>query len=90
MKVRLNFELLNLILDKNILCTGMLVELKLIKRQDLLSLAMGILSSKVQDQVQIRAELSKDCMDTFVFAVCSKKSATKMIKDLPDLVRTNM
>lgn len=65
----------------------MLVELKLIKRQDLLSLAMGVLSSKVQDQVQIKVELSKDCMDNFVFAVCSKKSATKMFKDLPDLVR---
>lgn len=65
---------------------GMLVELKLIKRQDLLSLAMGILSSKVQDQVQIKVEISKDCMDTFVFALCSKKSATKMFKDLPDLV----
>lgn len=68
-------------------CEGMLVELKLIKRQDLLALAMGILSSKVQDQVVIKTEISKDCMDAFVFAVASKKSATKLFKEMPDLVR---
>lgn len=63
---------------------GMLVELKLIKRQDLFSLAMGILGTKVQDQIVIKAEL--EMMDTFVFAVCSKKSATKLMKDMSDLV----
>lgn len=67
-------------------CEGMLVELKLIKRQDLLALTMGILSSKTQDQVVIKTEISKDSMDSFVFAVCTKKSATKMFKDLADLV----
>lgn len=65
---------------------GMLVELKLIKRQDLLSLTMGMLSSKTQDQVVIKTELSKDSMDSFVLAVCSKKSASKMFKDMTDLV----
>lgn len=67
-------------------CEGMLVELKLIKRQDLLALTMGLLSSKNQDQVSIKAEISKDSMDTFVFAVCNKKNASKMFKDLTDLV----
>lgn len=67
-------------------CEGMLVELKLIKRQDLLALTMGILSSKVQDQVVIKTEMSKDSMDSFVFAVASKKSASKLFKDMPDLV----
>jgi Protein of unknown function (DUF1682) len=65
---------------------GMLVELKLIKRQDLLSLAIGMLSSKTQDQVVIKTEISKDSMDSFVLAVCSKKSASKMFKDMNDLV----
>lgn len=64
---------------------GMLVELKLIKRQDLLSLAMGMLSSKTQDQVVMKTEISKDSMDSFVMAVCSKKSGAKMFKDLTDL-----
>lgn len=68
-------------------CEGMLVELKLIKRQDLLSLTMGILNAKIQDQVVVKAEISKDSMDSFVFAVCSKRVATKIFKDTPDLVR---
>lgn len=67
-------------------CEGMLIELKLIKRQDLLALAMGILNSKTQDQVVVKAEISKDSMDTFVFAVCNKRSASKMHKELTDLV----
>lgn len=67
-------------------CEGMLVELKLIKRQDLLALSMGILSSKVQDQVIVKTEISKDSMDSFVFAVATKKSATKLFKDMTDLV----
>jgi hypothetical protein len=64
---------------------GMLVELKLIKRQDLLSLTMGMLSAKTQDQVVMKTEISRDSMDSFVMAVCSKKSASKMFKDLTDL-----
>jgi hypothetical protein len=67
-------------------CEGMLVELRQIKRQDLLAIAMSILGSKVKDQVVIKTEISKDSMDSFVFAVCSKKSASKMSKDSADLV----
>lgn len=66
-------------------CEGMLVELKMIKRQDLVSIVAGIIK-KSQDQVQIKVEMSKDSMDTFVMALYSKKSATKMFKDLADLV----
>jgi Protein of unknown function (DUF1682) len=68
-------------------CEGMLVELRQIKRQDLLSVAMSLLGSKVKDQVIIEAEISKDSMDAFVFAVCSKKSALKMSKECSDLVK---
>ncbi|CRK99942.1 CLUMA_CG013241, isoform A [Clunio marinus] len=66
-------------------CEGMLVELKLIKRQDLLSLTIGLLSAKNQDQVVVKAEISKDSMDSFVFAVSTKKCATKLFKDMSDL-----
>lgn len=62
----------------------MLVELKLIKRQDLVSILAGLMK-KTRDQVQIKVEMSKDALDTFVFAVCSKKSATKMFKEVNDL-----
>lgn len=64
---------------------GMLLELKLIKRQDLLSLAMGIMK-KEQDQLTIKVELSKDAMDTFVLALATKKSASKLFKEMIDLV----
>lgn len=66
------------------LVEGMLIELKLIKRQDLLSITMGLVK-KVQDQVQIKVELSSGVMDTFVMAICSKKSVGKMFKELSDL-----
>lgn len=65
------------------LVEGMLIELKLIKRQDLLSITMGLLK-KTQDQVQIKVELSPGVMDSYVMAIASKKSA-KMFKDLTDL-----
>jgi hypothetical protein len=65
---------------------GMLLELKLIKRQDLLSMTMGILK-KTYDQVTIKTELSKDAMDSFVLAIASKKSASKLFKEMTDLVR---
>jgi hypothetical protein len=63
---------------------GMLVELKLIKRQDLMSITMSLLK-KVSDQVQIKVEMSKDSMDSFVFAVCNKKSGIRLFKDMTDL-----
>lgn len=86
MMVKESDSLFTLWCSGRICCEGMLVELKLIKRQDLLALAMGILSSKTQDQVVVKAEISKDSMDTFVFALCTKKTASKMMKDMSDLV----
>ncbi len=66
------------------LVEGMLIELKLIKRQDLLSITMGLLK-KTQDQVQIRVELSPGVMDSFVMAIASKKSVGRLFKELTDL-----
>lgn len=60
---------------------------RLIKRQDLLSITMGhlLFGKKNTDQAQIKVELSKDSMDTFVMAICSKKSASRLFKELTDL-----
>lgn len=66
-------------------CEGMLVELKMIKRQDLVSLIAGIMKP-VQDQLHIKVEMSPDSMDNFVFCIASKKHATKMFKEMNDLV----
>lgn len=66
------------------LVEGMLIELKLIKRQDLLSITMGLLK-KTQDQVQIKVELSAGVMDSYVMALANKKAVSKMFKELTDL-----
>lgn len=65
-------------------CEGMLVELKMIKRQDLVSGVIGLIR-KTQDQVQIKVEISKDSMDNFVLAIATKKSAARLFKDMTDL-----
>ncbi|XP_059619364.1 PAT complex subunit CCDC47 [Phlebotomus argentipes] len=65
-------------------CEGMLVELKMIKRQDLVAIIAGLLRPN-QDQVHVKIEMSRDVMDTFVFCVATKKTATKMFKEQSDL-----
>uniref|UniRef100_A0A1L8DNQ9 PAT complex subunit CCDC47 n=3 Tax=Nyssomyia neivai TaxID=330878 RepID=A0A1L8DNQ9_9DIPT len=65
-------------------CEGMLVELKMIKRQDLVAIIAGLVRPAI-DQVHIKIEMSRDVMDTFVFCVATKKSATKMFKEQSDL-----
>lgn len=64
---------------------GMLVELRMIKRQDIVSLIAGLMRP-TQDQIHIKAEISKDAMDAFVFSVGTKKTITKFYKELDDLV----
>lgn len=63
----------------------MLVELKMIKRQDLVAIISNILKP-VQDQVHIKIELSKDVMDSFVFCVATRRTATRFFKEMYDLV----
>lgn len=69
-------------------CEGMLVELKLIRRQDLLAFVSDLIK-KSQDQLHIKIELSADIMDSFVFCVASKRTATKFFKEMYDLVSNN-
>ncbi|XP_030383931.1 coiled-coil domain-containing protein 47 [Scaptodrosophila lebanonensis] len=65
-------------------CEGMLVELKMIKRQDVVSLVAGLMRPQL-DQVHIKIELTRGVMDAFVFAVGSKKTITKVFKEYADL-----
>lgn len=65
-------------------CEGMLVELRMIKRQDLVALVSGLMRP-IQDQIHIKIEISKDSMDSFVFCVASKKTGTKLFKEMSDL-----
>lgn len=66
-------------------CEGMLVELKMIKRQDLVAIISNIMKPTL-DQVHIKIELSKDVMDSFVFCVASRRTATRFFKEMYDLV----
>lgn len=68
---------------------GMLVELRMIKRQDLVSLLAGFMRP-TQDQIHIKTEISKESSDSFVFSVGTKKTITKFYKDLDDLVSSNI
>ncbi|KAH8413500.1 hypothetical protein KR009_011817 [Drosophila setifemur] len=65
-------------------CEGMLVELKMIKRQDLVSLVAGLMRPQL-DQAHIKIELTRGVMDAFVFAVGTKKTITKVFKEYTDL-----
>lgn len=63
---------------------GMLVELKLLKRQDLINLLLRVFKP-ASDQVIIKVDLDEGKMDNFVFCVAQKRSAAKLHKDMNDL-----
>lgn len=65
-------------------CEGMLVELKLIKRQDLLAILSGMMRPTL-DQVHIKVTMNKEDMDSFVFCIASKKTAQHLSKEMNDL-----
>ncbi|VVC30022.1 Protein of unknown function DUF1682 [Cinara cedri] len=65
-------------------CEGMLVELKFIKRQDLATVFNQFLRP-IKDEVHIKVDMNKEDMDTFVFCVASKKTATRYSKEMADL-----
>ncbi|KAI8793237.1 coiled-coil domain-containing protein 47 [Biomphalaria glabrata] len=63
---------------------GMLVELKLLKRQDLINMLLRIFKP-ASDQVIVKVDLDEGKMDTFVFCIAQKRSAAKLHKDMNDL-----
>lgn len=65
-------------------CEGMLVELKLLKRQDLVAVLAGMMRPAL-DQIHIKITMDVDAMDTFVFCVASKKTAVHLSKDMADI-----
>ncbi|XP_037089324.1 coiled-coil domain-containing protein 47-like [Pollicipes pollicipes] len=65
-------------------CEGMLVQLKFLKRQDLVSV-MSTMMKSASDQVEIKVTMNPEEMDTFVFCLASKKSAAKLAKEMTDL-----
>ncbi|CAH0589191.1 unnamed protein product [Chrysodeixis includens] len=65
-------------------CEGMLLTLKLIKRQDLVHVLLGVVRP-TPDTLLIRVELGKDDSDPFVLCVAQKKIATRLSKEMQDL-----
>uniref|UniRef100_A0A915Q4V0 PAT complex subunit CCDC47 n=1 Tax=Setaria digitata TaxID=48799 RepID=A0A915Q4V0_9BILA len=65
-------------------CQGMLITLKLLKRQDLIHVIMNLIRPK-QDKVIIRIDVDNNEMDSFVFAIGQRKSVTKIAKEKMDL-----
>lgn len=65
-------------------CEGMLVELKLIKRQDLVAVIAGMMRP-AQDQIHVKVLMNKEDMDSFVFCVASKKTALHFSKEMADI-----
>ncbi|PNF34144.1 Coiled-coil domain-containing protein 47 [Cryptotermes secundus] len=65
-------------------CEGMLVELKFLKRQDLVAVIAQLMRPS-SDQVHIKVDMNKEDMDSIVFCVATKKSALRLSKDMADL-----
>ncbi|XP_008557734.1 PAT complex subunit CCDC47 isoform X2 [Microplitis demolitor] len=65
-------------------CDSLLIELKLLKRQDLINVIAQILRPQ-NDQTHLKIELAKDETDNFVFAVATKRTAVHFIRDIADI-----
>ncbi|XP_072042113.1 PAT complex subunit CCDC47-like [Amphiura filiformis] len=65
-------------------CEGMLVELKLLKRQDLISV-MARTMKPATDEIKITVTMNKEDMDSIVLFVGTKKAASRMGKEMQDL-----
>lgn len=63
---------------------GMLVELKFLKRQDLVS-SISRIFKPASDQIVVRVDMDPKVMDKFVFAIALKRSCAKLHKDMLDL-----
>lgn len=64
--------------------SGLLIQLKTIKRQDLLSRIIGLFSPS-QDKITFKFDLDAGETDSFVFAVGQRKQILKQQKELADL-----
>ncbi|XP_036391228.1 coiled-coil domain-containing protein 47 [Megalops cyprinoides] len=79
-----NEHIYNLWCSGRVCCEGMLIQLKFLKRQDLLNV-LARMMRPICDQVQIKVTLNDEDMDTFVFAVGTKKAMARLQKEMQDL-----
>ncbi|KAF6018568.1 CCDC47 [Bugula neritina] len=65
---------------------GMLVQLRMVKRQDLVNFLQRMVKP-MSDQIVIQIRMEKDDMENFVFCLAQKRSAVKLHKDMEDLAK---
>ncbi|CAN0275128.1 unnamed protein product, partial [Lampetra fluviatilis] len=65
-------------------CEGMLVHLKLLKRQDLLSLLTRMMRP-ASDSIHVSVTMNAEDMESLVFMLGSKRTVAKLHKELEDL-----
>lgn len=65
-------------------CDSMLIELKLIKRQDLVAVLAQLVRPQ-NDQAHLRIELTKDETEDFVLAIATKRTALHLSRDMADI-----
>ena len=68
-------------------CDGMLAQLKLVKRQDLINGVLMQLIKPQSDQIILSVEypVTRDTLDSFVFCLAQKKQSQKLFNDYQDL-----
>ncbi|KAF7239680.1 Coiled-coil domain-containing protein 47, partial [Varanus komodoensis] len=79
-----NEHVYNLWCSGRVCCEGMLIQLKFLKRQDLLNVLARMMRPAC-DQVQIKVTMNDDDMDTYVFAVGTRKALVRLQKEMQDL-----
>ncbi|OCT60065.1 hypothetical protein XELAEV_18046085mg [Xenopus laevis] len=79
-----NDHIYNMWCSGRLCCEGMLIQLKFIKRQDLLNV-LSRMMRPVCDQVQIKVTMNDEDMDTYVFSVGTRKTLIRLQKEMQDL-----
>ncbi|XP_075703079.1 PAT complex subunit CCDC47 [Rhinoderma darwinii] len=79
-----NEHIYNLWCSGRLCCEGMLIQLKFLKRQDLLNVLARMMRPTC-DQVQIKVTMNEEDMDTYVFAVGTRKTLARLQKEMQDL-----
>ncbi|XP_074092386.1 LOW QUALITY PROTEIN: PAT complex subunit CCDC47-like [Macrotis lagotis] len=79
-----NEHIYNLWCSGRVCCEGMLIQLKFLKRQDLLNVLARMMRPTC-DQVQIKVTMNDEDMDTYVFAVGTRRDLVRLQKEMQDL-----
>ncbi|KAM7068038.1 PAT complex subunit CCDC47 isoform 1-T1 [Molossus nigricans] len=79
-----NEHIYNLWCSGRVCCEGMLIQLRFLKRQDLLNV-LARMMRPASDQVQIKVTMNDEDMDTYVFAIGTRKALVRLQKEMQDL-----